>query len=192
MLPPRNKKKKHKNRLPHHSDEEEYVDEYIDEDIEDYDADDNVKDVDGEDDEGFNYAEAMESMSSVLTGAMSTIGSYIPSSIPFFGRLNGFNFQDYNDIDEPTARSTTPRGELRKPKKPMIQFYEDDYVADNNGDNDKLNRWYNPFLYLGQDATTTTPAPTSTDAGFFNWFGNSDDSKETVTEATTEVNSSEW
>lgn len=192
MLPPRNKRKKPKNRLPHLDDKDEYIDEYIDDDIEYGDDDDNenLKDVDVEDEADFDYAGAMQSMSSILAGAMSTITRYIPSSIPFLGRINDFNFQYDNDIDEPMARSTTPRGELRKPKKPLVQFYEDDYVNDNVDDNDKLNRWYNPFMYLGDDAAMTTAAPTSTEASFFNWFGSGDDPKEPVTETATEANSS--
>lgn len=132
----------------------------------------------------------MQSMGGIFNGAFSTMGKLIPS-FPSFGSWGGFGSEDSNEVHERPERSTTPRADLRKPKKPAVQFYEDDYVTNDLEESEKLNRWYNPFVFGSTAEETTTPlAPSSTAASFFSWFSGADDEvKETVTEAVTEGSS---
>lgn len=122
--------------------------------------------------EEYDYAASMQNMGGIFNGAFSAMGKFIPS-FPSFGSWGGFDTEDSNEEHQRTERSTTPRAELRKPKKPAVQFYEDDYVTNDleESESEKLNRWYNPFVFGSTGEETTTPlVPSSTAASFFSWF----------------------
>lgn len=178
--------KNRRNRLPPKASSENDDDDDDDDEYNENDDDDAEKD-DDDDGDGMDYAGAFQSMSGIFEGVMSSVSQYMPS-MPYLKNFQSFGFSDDTDDKVRHQRSTTPRGDLRKPKKPMIQFYEDDYVT--NDADDKLNRWYNPFMLMADDVTTTTEAPSTTASSLFNWLGGGV-SKESVEETTTE-NSSKY
>lgn len=130
---------------------------------------------------------AFQSMSGIFEGAIDSVSHYMPvmPSIPYLEKLGLANGKKHDKDIRRRQRSTTPHGDLRKPKKPLVQFYEDDYLDSE----DKLNRWYNPFMMMAE--TTMEPSTTTAGSIFSNWLGgSSDDSKESI-ETTTVKDSSE-
>lgn len=114
---------------------------------------------------------SMPDFKGFFSDMFSSVGSYMPS-IPF---INGNEEDEEDDVDDGNkldeGRSTTPRGELRKPKKPSYKYYKD-YLLSNVEEVEKRKHWYNPFFYdSSEDDTSTTPlTPTTTESGFFDWF----------------------
>lgn len=138
----------------------------------------------GDDDDDDYYS--MPDFGNFFNYAFSSVSQYMPS-VPFFDENN----ENDLDRDEEEGRSTTPRIELRKPKKPSIKYYKD-YFSSNMDEVEKRKRWYNPFFYdSSEDGVSTTPLATittTTPAGFFNWFMGSG---EEVTESSIEVSTTE-
>lgn len=127
------------------------------------DYDDRVEDYEDDD-----YS--MPDFGGFFSDMFSSVGNYVP----FFQFFSG-DGGDENDIDNENivdeGRSTTPRIELRKPKKPSNKYYKD-YFTSSMEEAEKRRRWYNPFFYDSseEDASTTPLAPTTTESGFLDWI----------------------
>lgn len=111
-------------------------------------------------------------------------------SLPLFGQNN--DESDYIQIEE--GRATTPRMDLRRPKTKKTSRFSNSFYSHRIGAEEKTNQWYNKFFYgsMEDDATTTPITPSTTEASYFNWFGDSNEENVEATTISDQSNQSVW